>query len=59
MRYLLSLGTDPKLDLRTAPEEVRQWIAQYINSSNLNNKLQNSLPEKEDKQASRVNDGKL
>ncbi|PRF67829.1 hypothetical protein C6Q09_19330 [Burkholderia multivorans] len=59
MRYLLSLDTDPKLDLRTAPEEVKQWVAQYINSITLNNKLQSTLPEKKDKQASKVNDGKL
>ncbi|WP_175888067.1 ankyrin repeat domain-containing protein [Burkholderia contaminans] len=59
MRYLLSLGTDPKLDFRTAPEEVKEWMAQYINSSTLNDKLQNSLPEKEDKPASKVNNGKL
>lgn len=59
IRYLLALGTDPKLDFRQATEEVRVWIDQYINSSNLNDKLQNSLAEKPDKPASEFNDGKI
>lgn len=57
LRYILALGVDPKLDLRQAPEEVREWIAQYINSSTLNDKLQNSLAEKPDRAS--FNEGKL
>lgn len=57
LRYLFEKGVDPNLDLSKAPEEVRDWIKQYSNSSNLNSKLQNTLAEKPDKINS--DDGKL